>query len=72
MSLMTPVRLSGLVNDYGVTCTGVLTNVLHLSEVLHQAAIEEKLGMVGLLSGSLASKPKAPPVIRRAPLGLDR
>jgi exodeoxyribonuclease V beta subunit len=26
-----------------------LTNVLHLSEVLHQAAIEEKLGMVGLL-----------------------
>ncbi|MBP1723654.1 MAG: exodeoxyribonuclease beta chain, partial [Deltaproteobacteria bacterium] len=26
-----------------------LTNVLHLSEVLHQAAMEEKLGMVGLL-----------------------
>ncbi len=26
-----------------------LTNILHLSEVLHQAAMEEKLGMVGLL-----------------------
>ena len=26
-----------------------LTNVLHLSEVLHQEATEQKLGMVGLL-----------------------
>ena len=44
-----------------------LTNVLHLSEVLHQAAMEEKLGIVGLLKWLARQRDPGFPSSGRAP-----
>jgi exodeoxyribonuclease V beta subunit len=48
-----------------------LTNVLHLSEVLHQAAIEEKLGMVGLLKWLARQREPASPRLEEHQLRLE-
>jgi exodeoxyribonuclease V beta subunit len=48
-----------------------LTNVLHLSEVLHQAAIEEKLGMVGLLKWLARQRDPASPRLEEHQLRLE-
>lgn len=48
-----------------------LTNVLHLSEVLHQAAIEEKLGMVGLLKWLARQRDPGSPRLEEHQLRLE-
>jgi exodeoxyribonuclease V beta subunit len=48
-----------------------LTNVLHLSEVLHQAAIEEKLGMIGLLKWLARQRDPGSPRLEEHQLRLE-
>jgi exodeoxyribonuclease V beta subunit len=48
-----------------------LTNVLHLSEVLHQAAVEEKLGMVGLLKWLARQRDPGSPRLEEHQLRLE-
>jgi exodeoxyribonuclease V beta subunit len=48
-----------------------LTNVLHLSEVLHQAATEEKLGIVGLLKWLARQRDPASPRLEEHQLRLE-
>jgi exodeoxyribonuclease V beta subunit len=48
-----------------------LTNVLHLSEVLHQAAMEEKLGIVGLLKWLARQRDPASPRLEEHQLRLE-
>ncbi len=48
-----------------------LTNVLHLSEVLHQAALEEKLGMPGLLKWLASRRDSKSPKLEEHQLRLE-
>jgi exodeoxyribonuclease V beta subunit len=48
-----------------------LTNVLHLSEVLHQAAMEEKLGMIGLLKWLARQRDPGSPRLEEHQLRLE-
>lgn len=48
-----------------------LTNVLHLSEVLHQAAIEEKLGMTGLVKWLARQRDPGSPRLEEHQLRLE-
>ncbi len=48
-----------------------LTNVLHLSEVLHQTAMEEKLGIVGLLKWLARQRDPASPRLEEHQLRLE-
>jgi exodeoxyribonuclease V beta subunit len=48
-----------------------LTNVLHLFEVLHQAAIEEKLGMAGLLKWLARQRDPSSPRLEEHQLRLE-
>jgi len=48
-----------------------LTNVLHLSEILHQAAMEEKLGVVGLLKWLARQRDPGSPRLEEHQLRLE-
>jgi exodeoxyribonuclease V beta subunit len=48
-----------------------ITNVLHLSEVLHQAAMEEKLGIVGLLKWFARQRDPDSPRLEKHQLRLE-